>query len=192
MYKIEHLWLPDNDEDNPLTNDRTDDNERFDIVESENPPDEPGNSTCNDAFVSSFGNVRLSKIVHQGKALYSNALAKIIGIEKGDDEKSDGCHLYTIWVVRDGFIKPDLKHIERGEYKRTIFKALHMDIPHSSTKDIEMNFSEFYIKTNVIALPMLEDEDSMASALMIIGTSSTEGLKSGVSTDEGNESLGDG
>ena len=45
---------------------------------------------------------------------------------------------------------------------------------------------------DVIALPMLEDEDSVATALMIIGTSSTEGLQSGASMDEGSESLGDG
>ena len=57
-----------------------------------------------------------------------------------------------------------------------------------------MSYEEFkeLIETDVIDLPMLEDEESVAAAQMIMGTSGSEGLQSEVSTDEGSESKGDG
>ncbi len=64
----------------------------------------------------------------------------------------------------------------------------------NATDNLGMSYKDFeeLIETDVIALPMLEDEESVTAALMIMSTSSSEGLQNGVPTDAGSDSLGDG
>ena len=75
-----------------------------------------------------------------------------------------------------------------------VAKVLNSTLLDNATHHLGMSYEDFkeLIDTDVIALPMLEDEESVATALMIIGTSSVEELQSGVSTDVGSVSLGDG
>ena len=135
-----------------------------------------------------------SKIMFNNRILSSNDMPIITDILDGEYgyHWSSSCE-YSFWVIKETNFAPD-KFSPLTRSDPFVTKVLDSTLLVNVTDNIGMSYEDFsnLIETDVIKLPMLEDEESVATALMIIGTSSTEGLQSGVSTDEGNESLGDG
>ena len=75
-----------------------------------------------------------------------------------------------------------------------VTKVLDSTLLVNVTDNIGMSYEDFrnLIETDVITLPMLEDEESVATALMIISTSTSEELQNEISPSEESNSLGDG
>ena len=147
-------------------------------------------------FVSTIGDIHFSKIMFNNRILSSDDMLIIDDIldgEYGYHWKSS-CE-YSFWVIKEANFAPDkFAPLTRGD--PFVAKILDSTLLDNATHHLGMSYEDFkeLIDTDVIALPMLEDEESVATALMIIGTSSAEELQSGVSTDEGSVhvSLGDG
>ena len=145
-------------------------------------------------FVSTVGDIHFSKIMFNNRILSSNDMFIIDDILDGEFgyHWSSSCE-YSFWVIKEANLAPD-KFAPLTRSDPFVAKVQNSALLDNATRNLGMSYEEFkeLIETDVIDLPMLEDEDSVATALTIMGTSSSGGLQSGVPTDEGSESFGDG
>ena len=145
-------------------------------------------------FVSSIGDIHFSKIMFDNRILSSNDMPIITDILDGEYgyHWSSSCE-YSFWVIKETNFAPD-KFSPLTRSDPFVTKVLDSTLLVNVTDNIGMSYEDFskLIDTDVITLPMLEDEESVATALMIIGTSGDEESQSEISLGEESESLGDG
>ena len=144
--------------------------------------------------MSSIGDIHFSKIMFDNRILSSNDMPIITDILDGEYgyHWSSSCE-YSFWVIKETNFAPD-KFSPLTRSDPFVTKVLDSTLLVNVTDNIGMSYEDFskLIDTDVITLPMLEDEESVATALMIIGTSGDEESQSEISLGEESESLGDG
>ena len=134
------------------------------------------------------------KVAFDNRILSSNDMLIITDILDGEYgyHWSSSCE-YSFWVIKETNFAPD-KFSPLTSSEPFVTKVLDSTLLTNMTDNIGMSYEDFnqLIETDVIALPMLEDEESVATALMIVGTSASEGPENEIILSEGKNSLGDG